>query len=858
RIETAEVEAALARHPGVAQAAVLARVDSTDTKRLVAYVVPNGGPTPSDDDLREVVLRALPDYMVPSAFVALDRLPLNSNGKVDRKALPEPEWHVDRRGGHVAPRTPAESAVASAWVEVLGLAPDGVAVEDDFVSLGGDSIQAMRVVSRLRTALDVPLSSGDLFDVRTVAGLAELVAARRPVDSGDRITAAPRDGVVPLSPAQQRLWFLHRLDPTATDYNTGVGLRLSGPLDVDALRTALAGLVDRHEAMRTTFDEVDGVGVQVVAPHGTVPLRVADLSRVAPDERDAALDRLCTEELTTPFDLRVGPLARAVLARLADDDHVLLLDQHHIATDGWSLRTQVDDLLELYRSAVRRTPADLRPLPVRYADFAVWQRERLDDPAVAGELDHWRARLADLEPLDLPTDRPRPARRTTAGAVHREPLPAPLVDRLTAVGRDNGATLFTTLAAAVQLLLARYTGRRDVAVGTASAGRGRPELDDVVGFFVNTLVLRSTVDPSLSFDEFLADVRETVVDTFAHDEVPFDRLVDELRPDRDPSRTPLVQALVLLQQQMVRPTTVDGLRVDEHHLPRPRARFELLVEFWPRDGSLDLSLEYNTDLWDAATVERMAGHLGVLLEAIAADPGRALGDLPLLGPGERHQVLEAWNGTRHDRPPTTITSLFADRLRRAPDAEAVVADGTSLTYAELDARANRLANHLLRHGVGVGDPVALLVGRSVDLVVAELAVVKAGGAYVPLDTRSPAERLAVLLAENGADLVVTDRTWSATAREVHDGRVVVLDADDLAAEPAESPDVTVHPDDLAYVMHTSGSTGVPKGVAVRHRDVTDLARDERFTGGAHDRVLLHSAPAFDATTYELWVPLLNG
>ncbi len=854
RIETAEVEAVLARHPGVAQAAVLARVDRTGTKRLVAYVVASGAPAPSDDDLRSAVLRSLPDYMAPSAFVALDRLPLNSNGKVDRKALPEPDWDVDRRAGHVAPRTPAERAVADAWAEVLGVAPDQVGAQDDFLSLGGDSIQALRVVSRLRTALDVPLSTRDLLDARTVAGLADLVADRAPIAADDRITPAPRDGVLPLSPAQQRLWFLHRLDPTGTDYNTGVGLRLRGPLDLDALRTALAGLVERHEAMRTTFDEVDGHGVQVVAPHGTVPLRVEDLSGAGDD----ALDRLFTEELTTPFDLGVGPLARAVLARLADDDHVLLLDQHHIATDGWSVRLQVDDLVELYRSAVRGSAAELKPLPVRYADFAVWQRRRLDDPAVAGELDHWRRALADLEPLDLPTDRPRPARRTTAGAVHREPLPGHVVKRLAEVGRDSGTTLFTTLAAAVQLLLARYTGRRDVAVGTASAGRGRPELDDLVGFFVNTLVLRSAVDPTTPFDRFLHEVRETVLDAFAHDEVPFDRLVDELRPDRDPSRTPLVQALVVLQQEMVRPTAVDALSVDEHHLPRPRARFELLVEFWPRDGSLDLSLEYNTDLWDAATIQRMAGHLRVLLEAVAADPGLPLGELPLLGPEERHQVLEAFNGTDHDRPPATVTALFAEQVRRTPDAEAVVAGGTSLTYAELDARANRLAHHLLRHGLRAEEPVALLLGRSVDLVVAELAVVKAGGAYVPLDTRAPAERLSVLLAENAAEVVLTDRTWRATAEDVHDGRVVVLDDEDLTAEPTTAPDLVVHPDHLAYVMHTSGSTGTPKGVAVRHRDVTDLARDQRFACGAHDRVLLHSAPAFDATTYELWVPLLNG
>ncbi|WP_452603487.1 amino acid adenylation domain-containing protein, partial [Saccharothrix hoggarensis] len=858
RIEAGEVEAALARHPGVAQAAVAARHDHVGAKRLVAWVVPEGDRLPTDDELRELVLRTLPDYMVPSAFAAVDRLPLSANGKVDRKALPDPDWQAPSRAARVAPRTPAETAVAAAWADVLGVAPDRIGADDDFLGLGGDSIQAIRVVSRLRAALDVPLSSGDVFDARTVAGLAALLADRRPAGEDDRITPAPRDAALPLSPVQQRLWFLHRLDPTATDYNTGVGLRLSGPLDEDALRAALDGLVERHETMRTTYDEVDGRGVQVVASHGTLPLRVVDLAGVAPADRDAALDRVLTEELTTPFDLARGPVARAVLARLADDEHVLLLDQHHIATDGWSVRVQVDDLVELYRAALRRTAPDLRPLPVRYADFAVWQRERLDDQVEAAELDHWRDRLAGLEPLDLPTDRPRPARRTTSGAVHRAALPADLVRRLAELGRADGATLFTALTAAVQVLLARYTGRHDVAVGTASSGRGRPELDDLVGFFVNTLVLRSTADPALPFRDFLSRVRATSLDAFAHDRLPFDRLVDELQPDRDPSRTPLVQALVVLQQAMVEPTAVDALRVEEHHLPRPRARFELLVEFWPRGDALDVALEYNTDLFDAATIERLAGHLRVLLEAVAADPDRPLGDLPLLDPAERHRVLEEWNDTRRDLAPATITSLFTAQVRRRPDATAVLADGTSLSYAELDARANRLAHHLLRRGLRAEEPVALLLGRSADLVVAELAVVKAGGAYVPLDTRSPAERLAVLLAETGAGVLVTDRSRRDTAASTHDGHVVVMDHADLSAEPATDPDVSPHPDNLAYAMYTSGSTGVPKGVAVRHRDVTALARDSRFLGGAHERVLLHSAPAFDATTYELWVPLLNG
>ncbi|OLB76499.1 MAG: hypothetical protein AUI14_18585 [Actinobacteria bacterium 13_2_20CM_2_71_6] len=416
-----------------------------------------------------------------------------------------------------------------------------------------------------------------------------------------------------------------------------------------------------------------------------------------------------------------------------------------------------------------------------------------------------------------------------------------------------------TLTAAVQVLLSRYSNQRDVAIGTATSGRNRAELENLVGFFVNTVVLRADVVGTQRFSDFLAGVRETVLEAFAHDEVPFDRLVEELQPERDPSRTPLVQAVVVLQNAMVRARESAGLRITEYDLPRPSARFDLVLEFLPRGDGLNLTVEYNTDLFDPATIERLAGCFETLLAGIATDPDRPLGELPLLAGAERDRVLSKWNGTAHPTPDSTVPALFAEQVRRTPDAVAVVSDGVTLTYAELEVRANRLAHRLIGLGIRPEDRVGVLVERSVDLVVAVLAAVKAGGAYLPVDVRSPAERMRLVLAEAGAPVLVTDRAWERTAREVHSGQIVVVDADaSLSREPSDPPTVAVYPDNLAYVEYTSGSTGTPKGVAVRQRDVGDLVFDRRFGNGAHERVLVHSPLAFDASTYELWVPLLAG
>ncbi|MGH3991835.1 MAG: condensation domain-containing protein, partial [Pseudonocardiaceae bacterium] len=487
---------------------------------------------------------------------------------------------------------------------------------------------SFRALARIRAVFGGDLSARAVFDNRTIKRLAQLLPDKPVSDLAEPIVPVPRHQALPLSPAQQRLWFLDDLTSGGTEYNTGVGLRLSGAVDLDALRMALDCLSWRHESLRTTFDTVDGCGVQIVGQDGEIPLRVV------PVDSDAELDQVLAEELSCPFDLRHGPLTRALLVRLAEADHVLLLSQHHIVTDGWSVGLLVNELAELYRVAltapVAQVAATLPQLPIQYPDFAVWQRERLSGTALERQLDYWRSKLAALEPLELPTDRPRPLLRSTSGAVHRHDLPADLVRRLTAVGQAHGATLFMTLTAAVQLLLSRYSNQQDIAIGTVTSGRNRAELEKLVGFFVNTLVLRSSVEPTQEFGDFLAAVRETVLEGFAHDEVPFDRLVEELQPARDPSRTPLVQALVVLQNVMVRPQHIDGLRITEHDLPRPSARFDIVVEFLPRDDSLNLTIEYNTDLFDASTIERMAAHLEVLLEGIAANPDRPVAELPLL------------------------------------------------------------------------------------------------------------------------------------------------------------------------------------------------------------------------------------
>ena len=831
RIEPGEIEAALQDHPGITQAAVVAHTGNGPHARLVAYCVPS---IPAD--IREWLPTRLPAYMVPSAFVALDAVPLTRNGKLDRAALPEPDFAATEHD-YVPPRTATERAVAGIWAEVLRL--DQVGVEDNFFELGGDSILSIQVISRLRAAFGIDLSHRTLFTTPTVAGVAALLPATAARTAQEVIPPAPRDEALPLSFAQQRLWFLSEFDPDSTEYVAPAAIRLRGRLEVAALESAFTALVERHETLRTTFDSTDGRGIQLI--HSPRPVRIPLQEAESEDE----LHRILAEEAARPFDLKHGPLMRVRLIRLGAQDHVLSLTMHHIITDGWSSGVLATELSKLYSGE------PLPPLPVQYADFAVWQRERLAGPEFAEHLDYWRGQLDRVSPLELPTDRPRPVVRTGSGSTHHFEVPQHIATRLKDLARQHGTTLFMALLAASQALFARYARQDDIAVGTVVSGREHPQTEDMVGCFVNTLVLRSKVDDETGFASLLSRVRETVLDAFAHQEVPFERLVDELKPTRDTSRNPLFDVMVLLQNAPHGSPGLAGLEVAELSPSVTTSTCDMTIEFQDFEGTLAGAFEYDSDLFDPATIARMTGHLLVLLDAATAEPDRPLHALPLMAGDERRRVLHDWNATDLDVPALTLPELFRAQLAQGPDRTALVFRDTSITFAELDTRANRLAHHLIRLGVGPEDVVALALPRSAELIVAFLAVLKAGGAYLPVDPTLPADRVAVLIHDAAPALILT-----RSSQPLDDVATLVLDSPEtlaaLASQPTTDPMTRMAPSNPAYVIYTSGSTGTPKGVIVEHRQAVNLVFHHRRDliaagGGRRLRAAVTAVFSFDTS-----------
>ncbi|MGW0776400.1 amino acid adenylation domain-containing protein, partial [Streptomyces sp. NPDC002835] len=877
RIEPGEIETVLAASPGVAQAAVVARDDNPAAPgdhRLVAYVVPAPDAVPDPEVLRALVAEALPAYMVPAAFVVLDALPTTVNGKLDRRALPAPRYGAPGTGR--AALTVAEGLMCGLFAEVLGV--DRVGVDDDFFALGGHSLLASRLVARVRTLLGAGITVRDVFEAPTALRLLERTGS---ASSRPPLRPAGGDGPAPLSSGQHQQWVLHRLEGPSPTYNMGLVLGITGALDPEALRAALHDVVARHEPLRTLFSDDDsGAPRQVVpAPENARP--DLDVVPTAEDELPAAL-RAATGHA---FDLTAELPLRSVLFTLGDDEHVLLLLLHHIAGDGQSLGPLARDLSLAYTARLDGRCPEWAPLAVTYGDYCHWQREVLgadEDPEslAARQFAYWRGALDGLpEELLLPTDRPRPAHPTFRGSTAAIEIDADLHGGLVRLARSQGATLFMVVQAALATVLTKLGGGTDLPIGSVVAGRGDQALDDLVGYFVNTVVLRTDTSGDPSFAELVARVRESDLAAYAHQDLPFERLVEGLRPERSTAHNPLFQVMLVLQDDDPR-LELPGAEVRLLPAEREYTKVDLVLEVRERraaDGTpagLTGHLEYSTDLYDRDTAVGIVDRLVRVLGAAVADPGGRIGAVDVLGPAERHRLLTEWNGTSRDVPAWTLARIFEDTAAVAPQALAVLAGEERLSYAALDDRAGRLARLLAARGAAPERLVAVVLPRSVDLVVTELAVSKAGAAFVPVDPAFPAERIGHILGDARPLLVVAS---SATAAALPESSCPVLLVEDLLAEAdtAAGPagagtgaDVSTgagaraaaSADNTAYVIYTSGSTGVPKGVVVPHRGLAGLTAflRDRFAADRDSRVLQFASPSFDTSILELCLAFGSG
>ncbi len=856
RVEPGEVSAALARAPGVARSVVVAGTGGTGDRRLVGYVVPAAGQALNGSRLRDRLAEVLPDYMVPAVIMVIGQLPLTANGKVDKAALPVPEATA---GQGRAPRTKEEALLARLFAEVLGVTE--VTIDDSFFDHGGHSLMATRLVSRIRSALSAELSIGDLFAAPTVARLAEVVhgaGAARPA-----LAPGPRPDRVPLSFAQQRLWFLDRMEGPSATYNLPFAFRLTGPVNVEALGAALADVAGRHESLRTVFAEEDGQLVQRVL--GQSPkLKVIEVPA-------AEVASVLAEAAARPFDLAGEVPVRAVVWRLAEGGHVLLLVVHHSAADGWSLGPLLADLSVAYGTRLAGEAPGWMPLGVQYADYALWQRGLLgeaDDPGSeqALQVGFWRGVLAGAPAeVALPFDRRRPAVASYRGGVVEFAVPAGVHGVLAGFARGRGVTLFMVVQAALVVLLSRVGAGEDVVVGTAVAGRSDEVLDDLVGFFVNTLVLRVDCSGDPGFGELVDRVRGVDLAAFAHQDVPFERVVEVVNPPRLLGRHPLCQVMLAFQNQPRAELSLGrDVQVGRERVATSTAKFDLTFSLTERYDSgghqagLSGELEYASDLFDEVTAARLADRLVTILTAVAADPERPVGSLEILTASER-KALAGWNDTAAPMPSAGPAALFALQSAATPDAVAVTAGPVRLSYAALDHASTRLARRLASAGVGPETMVAVLMERSAELVVAMLAIAKARGVYVPLHPGWPAPRLADILTDTAAPVIVTGPEQAALLPPGHQAQVIRTGDLDAPGDSAARPErLAAEVSGLAYVMYTSGSTGSPKGVMVSWRNLVTLATDGCWRDGRHRRVLFHSSHAFDASIYEVWAPLLSG
>ena len=865
-----EVDVVLMDHPEVAQAVTFAVPHPRLGEDIAAAVVLRHDATATASDIRQFAATRLANFKVPRQVFLVKDLPKGATGKLQRHSLAEhfgltapAQARSKSPANDGAPRTPIEELLLGIWAEVCDT--ECVSIDDDFFQLGGDSLGATQLLSRIREATHVEVPLSTLFATPTVAGMAAYITTAHQTASGllpPPLRPVPRDRALPLSYPQQRLWFLEQLKVSRHTYHLLEVLRLRGSLRVAALAQSFQEMTRRHEVFRTTFVNIAGQPFQIVQPTLTLALPVVDLRDLPEGEREAQVHALAQAEVQQLFDLERGPLLRTTLMQLADADYVLLLTMHHLVSDGWSHGVFWREVAVLYKAFTTEQPSPLPALPIQYADFAYWQQQWVQGEVLDTQLAYWTQQLAGVSTLQLSTDQPRPAVSTFRGARHFLTFSSTLTQTLKTLSQQHGVTLFMTLLAAFQTLLHRYTGQDDIAVGSLIANRNRVEIEGLIGFFVNTLVLRTNLAGDPSFRELLVRVREVTLGAYGHQDLPYEKLLEALRPPRDLSRNPLFQVMCVLHNTPQQAPELPGMTVCPLEIDPATTRFDLTLEFWETPEGLRGRFEYSTDLFEAATIARMAGHLQTLLEGIVADPDERLSRLPLLTSGERHRLLVEWNTTTAPYPnDQCIHSAFEAQVTRTPDAVAVICGDEFLTYQELNRRANQVAHYLQTLGVGPEVLVGLCMERSLSMVVGMLGILKAGGAYLPLDPAYPPERLTFMLEDAQPPVVLTQEHLAASL-PAHGALMVCLDAHwlTIAQHRDDNPVSGVTADDVAYVLYTSGSTGRPKGVLGIHRATLNVLAWlwHAYPFARHDVCCQKISMCFADSVQELLGPLLTG
>lgn len=860
RIEPGEIEALLAQHPSVRESVVLLDDTSAADKRIIAFVVADSGTAASE--LRAYLKDRLPDYMIPSAFKLLEELPLTPNGKIDRKALLR--MPLDNSGlekSYVPPSTPEEEVVAEIWADVLSVGRVGL--HDNFFELGGHSLLATQVISRVRKMYQVDLSLRYLFENPTIAAFVGGISRREARIESEELKAIDRRGSLPLSFAQERLWFLDRLVPDSPFYNMSAAFVITGPLQIDKLAKTFKELLKRHETLRTSFiaDEA-GVPSQKIDPDLTIEMPVIDLQTLTRGEQEAEVRRLTKQEAEKVFDLTQAPLLRSTLLKLSEEEHVLLMTMHHIISDGWSLGVLNREIGSIYNAFSAGNDSPLPELEVQYADFSVWQRRWLGKGVYESQLAYWKEQLNNLPLLDIPTDKARPAVATYHGAVEFIEIPADLTRKLRDLSLESGCSLFMTLLTGMMVILNRHTGQNDIVLGSPIANRVRKELEALIGFFVNTLVLRGDLSGNPTFVELLERVRRVTLDAYENQDLPFEHLVEELQPERDLSRNPLVQMAFALQNASMKDIEFDGLTIKALETESVMVRMDMEFHLFEVQESINGFILYNTDLFESPTIVRLLSHFLNLLKAVAESPQRKISEYEVLTPSEKDKLLVEWNGrdTEYSRN-KTIVDLIEEQATRRPEAVAVVYENQQISYESLNADANRLARYLQGQGVGPESLVGICLKRSPEMIVAFLAVLKAGGAYVPLDPDYPDARLAYMMEDANVAVLLTHSSL-VEALPATEAKLLCLDtaAEALSGLAAENPAAEIAVDHLAYVIYTSGSTGAPKGAMIEHSALMNLihVQVQGFGIRQESRVLQFASFSFDASVSEIATSLSAG